>query len=161
MSETVHPLDVTDSVNVTAEGDDVRVDLYDANKGKTPRTGGPYLDEIEAEEAEKRRAKVEGREPDLENPGPYVGTRLVPKSQLTERDTDKSHYSDAVEVKNEPVTSFVAEKPVNEPDPTQVDWDNDGSKVAALEAKVKLQELADRNNTPDPEPSVADHFNEL
>lgn len=116
----------------------VKIDLYDSNKGKVARTGGPYQDELVAEEAEKRRAKLEGREPDYENPGPTAATQLVTKQHLVERDTDKAHYSDAVEVENEPVSSYVVEPEVNEPDPTQVDWDNDMDKVNAAEAKARL-----------------------
>lgn len=52
------------------------VPLYNANDGLTGRGGGPYLDELEAEQAEVRRAKVEGREPDLDNPPATAGIQL-------------------------------------------------------------------------------------
>jgi len=126
--------DVDDEGNTT-------VHLYNAAHGKTPRTGGPYLDDVEQELAEERRAKVEGREPDLENPPASAGTLLVPKSALVERDADKNHLSSTVEVTNEPVGSYVVPVEVNEPDPTQVDWDNDGTKVAALKARAELDAL--------------------
>lgn len=131
----------TTSVDTHQDGDAVTVDLYDANKGKSPRTGGPYLDEVEAEKAEIRRAKLEGRDPDLDNPPAVVGTQLVPKSQLRETDVDKAHYSDAVEVTNEPVDSYTVEAPVNEPDPTQVDFDNDFDRIKLADAKAKLDAL--------------------
>lgn len=131
----------TTSVDTHQDGDAVTVDLYDANKGKAPRSGGPYLDEIEAEKAEIRRAKVEGREPDLDNPPAIVSTQLVPKSMLRETDTDKSHFSDAVEVVNEPVDSYKVEAPVNEPDPTQHDFNNDYDQVKIADAKAKLDAL--------------------
>jgi hypothetical protein len=137
--------------DVDADGN-VTVKLYDANKGKTPRTGGPYLDEVQAEEAERRRAKAEGREPDLDNVPPYVGTQLVTAAQLTDRSTDKSHYADSLPIVNEPVASYVAEFPKNEVDPTQADWDNNMDKVNALKGAQEYQELVDKNNTPDPEP---------
>jgi hypothetical protein len=123
----------------------VKVDLYDAAQGKVPRTGGPYLDDVERRNAEEWRAKQEGREPDYANPPAVAATVLVPKHFLVERDTDKSHFSDAVEVTNEPVDSFIVEAPVSEPDPTQADWDNDASKLAALEASKKFEEL--KNNS--------------
>lgn len=122
-------------------GEDVKVPLYDAAKGKSPRTGGPYLDEIAAEEAEVRRAKVEGREPDLDNPPATVGTVLVPKHQLRETDVDKSHYSDAVSVTNEPVDSYIVPAEKSEPDPSQVNWDHDQQKVDALKAEKEYAEL--------------------
>ena len=131
----------TTSVDTHKDGDTVTVDLYDANKGKAPRTGGPYLDEVEAEKAEIRRARVEGREPDLDNPPAIVSTHLVPKSQLVERDVDKSHYSDAVEVTNEPVDSYAVVTPVAEPDPTQHDFNNDFDQVKIADAKAKLDAL--------------------
>lgn len=119
----------------------VKVDLYDAAQGKVPRTGGPYLDDIERHEAETWRAKLEDREPDYANLPAVAATVLVPKSALVERDTDKMHFSDAVEVTNKPVDSFIAEAPVYEVDPSQADWDNDASKVAALDASRKFEEL--------------------
>ena len=142
---------------VDGEDNAVKVNLYDANKGKTPRTGGPYLDEVQAEEAERRRARVENREPDLDNPPPYVGTRLVTASELTERDVDKSHYADNLPIVNEPVASYVAEFPTDEADPTQANWDNDMDKVNALRGAQEYQELVDKNNTPDPEPTEEAH----
>jgi hypothetical protein len=59
-----------------------KVDLYNPNDGLLGRDGGPYLDQVEAAQAEIRRAAVEGREPDLENPGPYSGIHLVTAGQL-------------------------------------------------------------------------------
>lgn len=153
---TSQPPEIVNSPNHNVDGDTVTVDLYDANKGKTPRTGGPYLDEIEREEAEKRRAKMENREPDLENPPAATGTVLVPKSQLVERDTDKSHYSDSLDVVNEPVASYEANVHSaydDDPDPKQADWDNDVDKVRALAASNELDAQVEKKNTPDPEPS--------
>lgn len=146
----------------------VKVELYDAAQGKAPRTGGPYLDDVERHNAETWRAQQEGREPDYDNPGPVAGTRLVPKHELVERDTDKSHYSDAVAVTNEPVASYVVEPDKNEADPSQPDWDNDSSKVAALEAGERFAELRDKaaarqetnpGNNPDVDPAVVDPEN--
>ena len=64
--------------------DDVK--LYNIHQGLTGRDGGPYLDQIERIEAEKRRAVVEGREPaDLTKPDELpatAGTPLVTGAQL-------------------------------------------------------------------------------
>jgi hypothetical protein len=136
-NETGHELTDTE---VNAEGE-TKVDLYNANHGKSARTGGPYLDDVQQEQDEIQRAKREGREPDLDNPPASVGTVLVPKSALVERDTDKSHFTDRVEVENEPVDSYVVPAPENKADPTQADWDNDSSKVAALEGAKRYEEL--------------------
>lgn len=50
--------------------------LFNPNDGITGRDGGPYLDEAAAHLAEKRRARVEGREPEAV-PGPDSGIPLV------------------------------------------------------------------------------------
>lgn len=56
--------------------------LYNPNDGLTGRDGGPYLDIEEAKRAEIRRAEVEGRKPDLDNPGPSAGIQLVTATAL-------------------------------------------------------------------------------
>lgn len=56
--------------------------LYNANDGLTGRDGGPYLDLEEDRLAEERRARVEGRKPDLDNPPASAGTVLVTAGQL-------------------------------------------------------------------------------
>lgn len=132
--------DLDANKTVDAEGNQT-VDLYIASHGKTKRTGGPYFDDIERENAEKIRAQFEGREPDLDNPPAHAGTVLVPKSALVEPDTDKSHISDTVEVTNEPVSSFVVPPVKDEVDPAQSDWDNDTDKLNALEAGKRYEDL--------------------
>ena len=120
------------------DSDTRTIDLYDANEGKVKRTGGPYRDLMEREEAEKRRAVIEDREPDLDNPPATAATQLIPKDYLRENDTDKSHFSDKVEVTVEPMDSFEYTEPKSEADPNQVDFNNDMSVVNALDAKAKL-----------------------
>jgi len=125
------------------EGKKVEMDLYNAAHGKVPRTGGPYMDDLAAVEAEKIRAEREDREPDLDNPPATVATVLVPKHELVERDTDKSHYSEHVPVENEPVGKVVVDTSGGfyvEPDPGQADWDNDETKLHALQAGNLLRE---------------------
>lgn len=96
------------------------VDLYVAQKGLSERSGGPYLDDVEREEAEKRRAKVEGREPDLDNPPATAGTLLVTKDKLVE--TDNSRAFTGTELTAEPHVTVEAEIPVpGEPDSRQRD----------------------------------------
>lgn len=144
---TINPNYDVESLDVNKDVDEdgtATVHLYNAAHGMTPRTGGPYLDDVEREEAEKRRAFVEGREPDLENAPASVGTVLVPKSQLVERDVDKNHIAATVEVTNEPVASYEVPVVKTEPDPTQVDFDNDHQRVAQAEAGQRLQDLKDR-----------------
>lgn len=56
--------------------------LYNSNDGLTGRDGGPYLDQVEVEAAEKRRAVVEGRDADLDNPPATAGIQLNTASQM-------------------------------------------------------------------------------
>ena len=53
------------------------VDLFNPNDNVTGRDGGPYLDEVEARNAEARRAVVEKREPDFDNPPATAGIPLL------------------------------------------------------------------------------------
>lgn len=156
---TVNPSYGVDHLDANKSVDDegsTTVDLYIASHGKTKRTGGPYMDDIQREKAEELRAKMEDREPDLDNPPADVATKLVAKSQLVETDVDKTHIFATVEVENEPVDSYVVPAEKNEPDPSQVDWDNDGTKVAALEAAAKYKKLVEDNKVTDtPEPTPA------
>lgn len=55
--------------------------LYNANDGLTGRDGGPYLDVEEDRRAEVVRARVENREPDLDNPPASAGTVLLTANQ--------------------------------------------------------------------------------
>lgn len=130
------------------------IDLYDANKGLLKRTGGPYLDELERVEAEKRRALVEDREPDLEHPPASVGTLLVPKQYLRETDTDHSAAAlgGYVELEHEPEGVLTVQVDTDEVDPTQVDWDNDHQKVNAMQAAAAHNKAQNTVNTPDVEP---------
>lgn len=59
-------------------------DLYNPNDGVTGRDGGPYLDQLQLEEAERRRAEIEGREPNFERPGSIAGVTLVDAQRLVE-----------------------------------------------------------------------------
>jgi len=131
---------------VEEKKDDTKLELFDANQGLMKRSGGPYLDELEALKAEERRAVVEDRDPDLDNPGPYAGTQLVPKQYLTEKDIDHSHAAlgGYVELEHDPVMVVDIPEEKNEADPTQVDYDNDSQKVAAMVAAASVQESKEK-----------------
>lgn len=140
------------SLNHSNNNGEMVVDLYNANDGKVPRTGGPYLDQVQQEQAEIIRAKMEDREPDLDDPPATAGVVLVPASQLVERDVDKSHYSDTLAIVNEPVTSVVVDTTsgfLGEPDKTQANFDNDMTKVNNLRAGNEFDQLA--KDAPEPE----------
>lgn len=56
--------------------------VYNPNDGLTGRDGGPYLDEVQTRAAEKRRAEIEGREPDYDNPPATAGIQLSTAAQI-------------------------------------------------------------------------------
>jgi hypothetical protein len=60
-----------------AEGDKAEdVVFWNAQDGIRGRDGGPYADEVDARQREVNRARAEGREPDLDNPPPFVGNQI-------------------------------------------------------------------------------------
>lgn len=61
-----------------------KVPLYNIHAGITRRVGGPFLDELELEEAERRRAIVEGRAPDYTNMAGSAGVPLVTAGELAQ-----------------------------------------------------------------------------
>lgn len=52
------------------------VDFYDLHDIRGRKPGGVYLDVEERKAAEIKRAEIEGREPDLDNPGSTAGTSI-------------------------------------------------------------------------------------
>lgn len=58
--------------------------LYNPHEGFRGRDGGPYLDIVERETAEVQRARVEGRDIDIENPGLVAGTPAVVAAYVTD-----------------------------------------------------------------------------
>jgi hypothetical protein len=67
------------------ENDTVVLRLFNPHEGLTGRDGGPYLDQIENEKAEERRAEIEGRkplDPNKETLPASAGTPLVTGPQL-------------------------------------------------------------------------------
>lgn len=70
----------TSEAERVASGD--KVPLYNVHAGVTRRVGGPFLDELELEQAEVRRAVIEGREPDFKNNAGSAGVPLVTAAEL-------------------------------------------------------------------------------
>ena len=131
-----------------SDKDNETMDLYDINKGLLKRDGGPYLDEVERERAEIVRAKKEDRDADLENPPATAGTVLVPKAYLRETDASNGNNSAYAELENEPEDTVPVYNPEEaEPDPTQVDWDNDHQKVLAVQAKAAQEDATKQLKT--------------
>jgi hypothetical protein len=72
-----------------AEGDKAQdTAFWNAQDGVRGRDGGPYADEVDAQQREIARARAEGREPDLDNPPPFVGNQL-----RTSRTVEDNVYS--------------------------------------------------------------------
>lgn len=123
--------------------------LYNPNDSITGRDGGPYLDQEEAKYAEIRRAAVEGREPDLENPGATAGIPLVNASQLLATATINNIPSQDgnVAISNVLVDSSVASentllKPVAEIDVDALnDVDSAGTVDPTTEGGESLSEM--------------------
>lgn len=57
-------------------------DLYNVNDGIHGRSGGPYLDEVEALAFERLQAAREGSEPNFDKPRPGPGIVLVSEQRL-------------------------------------------------------------------------------
>lgn len=80
MSETQIEETETDTPAV----EETLVPVYNVNDGVFGRDGGPYLD-IEQEKAEeRRRAIVEGRDPNFDDLLPGTGTQVVTAHQLVQ-----------------------------------------------------------------------------
>jgi hypothetical protein len=114
------------------------MDLFNANDGIRGRDGGPYLDDVEREHAELRRAKVEGREPNLENPPATAGIQLVHPSLLA--DNISSHPSRANVVVGAGVVDNYSEAVVPSPVATVPD------KVEDTETKQDQGDLFDNDD---------------
>lgn len=90
-NDDVQSEDVSNTQNEQSGGLEDRefYNIFDGTKG---RSDGLYLDMQERVEAERARAALEGREPDLSDPGkllPGVGTPMV----VDEMRVDNSYYS--------------------------------------------------------------------
>lgn len=108
-------VDVNDDQDVTDNQETNEVGFYNIFDGQRGRTDSRYLDMDERVTAEKNRAIVEGREPNLDDLGalpPGVGTPLVTKGQLP----DNSVYSNPSVLLTDPEQEvdpvFTADVPV-------------------------------------------------
>lgn len=116
-------------------------ELYIQNGGF--RDGGPYLDDVEREEAETRRAKIEDREPHYDNLLATAGTQLVTAAQLdpgymslpSQREVTERQI---VNVRAEPYT----EVPVLEPNEAE-----EVNKNALNDGSVNLPDLDDESDS--------------
>lgn len=72
-----------DETPATSEGQNFYVSTHLDPARKLPSTAR-YLDDVQREQAEVDRARVEGREPDFENPGSTVGTHLIAERSLSQ-----------------------------------------------------------------------------
>ncbi len=79
--------------------------LYNPNDRNGVRDGGPYADQLELVAAEKRRAVVEGREPDYENLQPTAGVPAVPGATLTSLSTTGVQLDDVKHIAEAPVVA--------------------------------------------------------
>ena len=87
-----------------------KVDLFNAQEGTHKRLPGRYLDDVEREQAEKARARVEGREPDYDNLPGTAGVPLVRREALA----PTGHLNGHSYEESEPVTSVDVVVPEDE-----------------------------------------------
>jgi hypothetical protein len=118
--------------------------VYLQKIGRPVNTGGIFLDDVQRINAEKVRAKLEGREPDLENPGSTAGTPLVNLATAAAANPkDAPIYSDvtvSTSVQDEAAVKYIEEsnKLANERPETAVTPEE----LAVIEAQ-KEQDDAD------------------
>lgn len=73
--------DDTEALAYEGEPKDVEVSMtyvHHLDPRRQADPNGIYLDDIQRRDAEIVNARADGREPDLENPGPTAGTPLIP-----------------------------------------------------------------------------------
>lgn len=80
-------------------------EFYNVHDGLKGRLKGRYLDEVEREEAEVLRAKLENREPDFENAPPTAGTPVVVKGQLIDNSVMSNPSSQGVDSEAQPIAT--------------------------------------------------------
>lgn len=107
----------TDSVVDGVETHTVDTKFFNQHDGTTGRLPGQYLDQIEQQQAEILRAKAEGREPDLENPGATAGTPLVTEDALADNSVTKRDVLDPdAPVSAQPVQTLPVDQTGNLPE---------------------------------------------
>lgn len=91
------PLSMRNAEKAKDNGGILDVGYYNAQDGQKGRDGGPYLDHVERQQAEIRRAYNENREPaDLNGPLPAtVGTMLVTANLVVDNNFSNPSMKDA------------------------------------------------------------------
>lgn len=84
-------------------------DFYNIHAGTKGRSQGVYLDEVERENAELNRAKIEGREPDFDNAPAVAGTPLVTKPQLVDNSLMSNGDRQGVEDEAKPMSNLTVD----------------------------------------------------
>ena len=107
-------------------------DLYNPNDGLHGRDGGPYLDQVQREAAEKQIAFREGREPDYDNLPLTAGTPLVSGEVLLDISNPLRIAGD----REKTVTGITVEPvaTIDDPEPEAEDEPVDEPKVAEDDA---------------------------
>lgn len=131
------------------------VPLFNPNNGLTGRDGGPYLDETELVDAERRRAVVEDREPDLDNPPAIAGVPLVTAGQLMTTANSSHLPSQSGNNFLQQAVNNVAEEKMG---PMAVGKQPDASTLA--DAQNKAVESHNKEASKDEPKSLADPFSE-
>lgn len=94
------PLSIRNAEKAKDNGGIVEVGFYNAQDGQKGRDGGPYLDHVERQQAEVRRAYNENREPEDLNGvlPPTVGTALVTSGYVVDNYYSNPSMKDALGV---------------------------------------------------------------
>jgi hypothetical protein len=116
--------------------------LFNPNDGLTGRDGGPYLDQVEMQQAEERRAKVEEREPDYDNLQPTAGVPLVTAATLASTYNSTAIPSQSGRDPMAEVVNAVADNPDVGPTP-----------LATSPSTEEIEEVGEENPATEPQTS--------
>jgi hypothetical protein len=156
--------ETVETENETVSADETKdTGFYNPHDGLKGRDGGPYLDYVEREQAEKIRANKEDREPVFDGSTPAVaGTPLVPASQVI----DNSHTSNPSRAGAPGLESALDDTVFDETDfladpvtvlpvstgteaPSEDERTKDGGKSASPGAEVQRGEGPDESENPE------------
>lgn len=127
---------------------DKKVALFNPNDGLVGRDGGPYLDLEEARNAEKRRAEVEGRKPNLDEPSATAGLPLVTAGQILHTATTLNIPSrDGTAVLDDAAQEFAKSEKVEARVMSEVSAENIGGSPEADAAEKKASAPTPRTST--------------
>lgn len=118
---------MTEKKQTAEKADEVK--FFNPNDGLFKRDGGPYLDEVQARQAEEIRAYREGREPDFENLQPHPGVPLVSEEQLIRNSVNRANAADVtlanLDKPDVPVYATVDKKVFEATEPVEEAKEND------------------------------------